>query len=238
MRATGSLLLAMLLVGCQAPSSVETLSLGDAISSLRVKGGHGKVTLAPSEDNTVSVTVTLTGKGTKYGYKIEDGELTLKKKCGFLNVGVCEVDFEILAPANAAAEIATDSGKISVSDWIGPLDLDTSSGDIDVAVTSGNLQASTNSGAISATDVSSNHVALVGGSGEVVLDVTEQEFEDILVDNGSGDVTVYLPASGSYDLSTDSKSGKIVTNNVSTSSNSTVSVDISTGSGDILVEGQ
>lgn len=225
-------------VSCDVPTSVETITLQDAISSLRVKSGAGDVDLAPSEDGTISVQVTLTGKGTEFSYEVKDGELTLKKKCGFMNVGVCETDFVILAPENVAVEIDTDEGAVSVEGWQGPMDIQTGSGAITVLDSSGNLRAETGSGTIQGTEISSNHVALLGGSGEIELDVVEQEFEDILVDNGSGDVTVYLPGQGEYNLTAESNSGKLQIFDVTQTSTSSHIVKVYAGSGDITIQGQ
>lgn len=233
-----SLVLLPALAACDAPSRVETLGLEDAISRVVVKSGAGKIDLGPSEDGSVQVQVTLTGKGTDFAYKVEDGELTLKKRCGFLNMGVCEVDFTILAPPNVAAELISDSGSVGVLDWEGPLDVSTSSGAIALDNVSGNLVAETGSGAIEALQIGALHVALLGGSGEIELDQVEKDFEEIVVDNGSGDVLVYLPAAGTYDLTTDTGSGLVSTTNVTTSSNSGHVVDVRTGSGDITIIGQ
>lgn len=226
------------LAGCETPSRVETLSIDGAVSSLVVKSGAGDVDLLPSEDSAVSVEVTLTGKGTKFSYEVKDGELTLKKKCGFLNVGVCETDFTIYAPSNISATVETSSGSIEVSDWGGPLDLSTGSGEVGVTVCSGNLLIDTGSGPVTAKEISSNHVGIFGGSGEIELDVVEEDFEDILVDSGSGDVMLYLPGNGAYDLTAEAGSGQVFLSGVVVSSNASAVVEVYTGSGDITIQGQ
>ncbi len=226
------------LAGCDAPSSVETIVIEDAISLIKVNAGAGDVTLSPSEDGTITAEVTLTGNGTKFSYEVKDGELTLKKRCGFMSPGPCETDFAILAPSNVSVEIDTSSGAVSVEDWQGPLDINTGSGAITVNASSGNLLAETGSGRITTKEISANHIALLGGSGEIELDVVDDEFEDILIDNGSGDVVAYLPGGGDYNLIAESGSGSTTIFGVVQSSNSPHIVEVYTGAGDITIQGQ
>lgn len=233
-----SLTLVLGLVGCDTPTSIETIVIEDAISTITVKSGDGDVTVAPSEDGAITAQVALTGKGTKFSYEVKDGELTLKKRCGFMNVGTCVTDFEITAPVNIAVNIKTGKGDVSVTDWQGPMDIETGSGAVTVRLSSGNLLVDTGTGTISAKEMSSNHIALLGGPGDIELDVVDDEFEDILVDNGSGDAILYLPAGGTYNLTAESSSGQTVVNGLSQSSNSKHIVEVYTGSGDISVQGQ
>lgn len=231
-------LLLPLLVACSKETRIEELGVDAAISSIYVKSGAGAIDVVPSEDGTVAVIVTLLGKGTEFSYEVADGELSLKKKCGFMNMGPCQVDFAISAPDNVALDLVADEGGITVTDWTGPVTAESSSGDVAIDGCEGNLIVDARSGTVSGADIGANHVGVVGGSGEVQIDVTNKDVEDVTIDSGSGDVTLYLPSQGSYNYTVESGSGQVVINEVTYNTNSSQLVEITTGSGDINLLGQ
>lgn len=226
-----------LLVACSKETRIEDLGIDGAISSIYVKSGSGTIDVLPSEDGTVQVTVTLLGKGTEFSYEVADGELTLKKKCGFLNMGPCEVDFAITAPDNVSLNLDADDGGISVTDWTGPVTAESKHGDVSIDGCDGNLIVDARSGSISGADIGSSHLGIVGGSGEIQVDVVNSDFQDITIDSGSGDVTLYVPSAGAYNYTTDA-GGQVTINNVNFNTNSSQTIDITTGSGDVNLLGQ
>ncbi len=227
-----------LLAACSKETRIEELGIDAAISTISVKSGAGAIDVTPSEDGTTAVVVTLLGKGTEFSYEVQDGELTLKKKCGFLNMGPCAVDFEISAPDNVALDLLSDEGQISVTNWVSSVTAESSSGGVVIDGCDGNLIIDSRSGDISGADIGSAHVGVLGGSGEVQLDVVNADVADVTVDSGSGDVTLYLPSQGSYNYSAESNSGQVIINNVTFNTNSAQVVEVTSGSGDINILGQ
>lgn len=227
-----------LLAACSKETRIEELGIDAAISTINVKSGAGAIDVVPSEDGTTSVVVTLLGKGTEFSYEVKDGELTLKKKCGFMNMGPCEVDFEISAPENVVLDLVSDEGQISVTGWVGAVTAETSSGGVVIDGCEGNLIIDSRSGDISGAEIASAHLGVLGGSGEVQLDVVNSDVADVTIDSGSGDVTLYLPSQGSYNYTAESNSGQVIINNVTFNTNSAQVVEVTTGSGDINILGQ
>lgn len=115
---------------------------------------------------------------------------------------------------NAEGEVALDtgSGEVEVSNVrCGHLSVDTGSG----SITGSNLQADaiamdTGSGGIELSGVNASTVALDTGSGSVRLALLS-DIEDLSIDTGSGDVTIFVPPSFGAELEAETGSGGIDT---------------------------
>ena len=227
-----------LLLGCNKDTRVEELEIDGDVNSLLVKSGKGEINLTPSEDGKVRVTATLVCKNTKWSYTLKDGELTLKKRCRFLHLSPCWVDFSIEAPPQVVADLRAGDGDVSVTDWEGPVAITSDEGAIDVAGLAGELDVVTDQGVVTGTELFCPDIAIDGGSGAVSLDVVDDGFAQIAVDNGAGDVEIYLPTNGTYNVETDTNKGAIYLRDVYTSSESDHLVTVETSSGDITIAGQ
>ena len=152
-RILGAALLARLWTGCKVDKAVETVTIEDNLSSLLIKA-DGSVTLLPSEDGTVKIEATLYGKHTDFSYEVDDGEITLKKKCRFLHTGKCYVDFEVTAPPDIPTTIESGDGDVSIEGWEAPLEVDAGSGAISMENITVDVIIDASSGA-----VDGNHLA-------------------------------------------------------------------------------
>ena len=121
----------------------------------------------------------------------------------------------------------TGSGRVSVTGYAGDVLADTGSGSVTVTDVEGNVNADTGSGSVTVTDVVGN-VNADTGSGSVEL--SNVRAEEILVDTGSGRV-ILNKVTGS--LRVDTGSGGVTATNITAGK----IVDVDTGSGSIVVEG-
>ncbi|MCH9027166.1 MAG: DUF4097 family beta strand repeat protein [Proteobacteria bacterium] len=121
----------------------------------------------------------------------------------------------------------TGSGRVSVTGYAGDIHADTGSGSVTITDVEGNVNADTGSGSVTVTDVEGN-VNADTGSGSVEL--SNVQAEEILVDTGSGRV-ILNKVTGS--LKVDTGSGGVSAKNITAGK----IVDIDTGSGSIIVEG-
>jgi lia operon protein LiaG len=127
-----------------------------------------------------------------------------------------------------ALSLETGSGSVTVSDVDGELDVETGSGSVEITgvrgpavmvdtgsgavrgsdITSPTLHVDTGSGAIRLARVSSPQVVLDTGSGEVDVELLDR-VDDLLVDTGSGSVTLYLPSGLGAEIEAETGSGGI-----------------------------
>lgn len=124
--------------------------------------------------------------------------------------------------------LETGSGSVSVSDVQGELGVDTGSGSVEVTgvrgpsvlvdtgsgsvrgsgISSPSLSVNTGSGGIRLERVSAPRVVLDTGSGAVDVELIDA-IEDLMVDTGSGSVTLYLPAGLGAEIEAETGSGGI-----------------------------
>jgi lia operon protein LiaG len=154
------------------------------------------------------------------------------------DVSVTEVSADLLVDASAAdvtatrtrgsLRVDTGSGSVRVSDAEGDLDVDTGSGDVELArVKGGMLKIDTGSGSVTSegveatrleVDVGSGSIRLRGvrafdqrldsGSGEVDVALVG-DVRSMVIDTGSGGVTLRVPPSLGAELEIDTGSGGI-----------------------------
>lgn len=130
-----------------------------------------------------------------------------------------------------ALSVDIGSGHVVVRGSSGPVAIDTGSGGVDlenidggpIAVDTGSgevtgedldsepLAISTGSGSIRLAEVRSDQVTLDSGSGEIAVELNGS-MRNLVVDTGSGDVSVSIPRGTGADLSVETGSGGIETN--------------------------
>lgn len=247
-------LISLLLAGCDVQTSTQAVEITADFSSLRVKSGPGSVALRPPiDDSTVRIEADLYGKNTEFSYEVEGDELVVKRDCRLLHWRPCWVDFVIYAPTDLDAEVDSSDGTVDVEDWegalhistgdgdvslyggLGPTVIETSAGAIDITWLEGDLEATSRSGTVRSVDMSSLNTLVRTASGSVELEQIA-DFESIDVGTGSGNVDVIVPT-GTYQVAVESGSGEASTTGVSTNSQATSAITISTGSGDVDLSG-
>jgi hypothetical protein len=135
-------------------------------------------------------------------------------------------DLEILIPRGVASRIKVAVGSIEASDVEGDLDLDTHSGPIDARNISGDTRLDTGSGRVTAAVIRGSLNADTG-SGRV--EVSDVEGDDVLIDTGSGSVT--LDGAKARSVQIDTGSGSVSTSNVDADDTM-----IDTGSGSVTLD--
>lgn len=165
---------------------------------LAVKWGHGEGTISRVEAavalDAAHMPVTATGVKGPLSVDIGSGEVVVEGGSG-------------------PVAIDTGSGEVKLSGIRGgPIAVDTGSGEVVAEdLESEPLAISTGSGSIRIVNTRSDHVALDSGSGEIVVDLTGA-LENLVIDTGSGDVSVSIPRGTGAELSVETGSGEIESN--------------------------
>lgn len=135
-------------------------------------------------------------------------------------------DLEVLVPRGVATRVNLAVGELEASDLETDVLLDTHSGPVRASNIRGNTLIDTGSGSVDARGIRGD-LNIDTGSGRV--EATDVEGDDILIDTGSGSVTVERARARS--LRVDTGSGR-----VSTSEISAVDTEIDTGSGSVTLD--
>jgi hypothetical protein len=148
-------------------------------------------------------------------------------------VGNCGAQLTLEVPAGEAAHATSGSGDVSASNLTGALNLNAGSGDITLDHLSGPLVLSAGSGDINGTSISATNVQANDSSGDVDLSFNRVP-TDVDIGDGSGDITVAVPANVSYSVVAKASSGS--TNiGVPTNPLSHNVIHLSAASGDISI---
>jgi DUF4097 and DUF4098 domain-containing protein YvlB len=161
----------------------------------------------------------------------------------------------ITGPIDASAS----SGNLELNDTNGPLNLNTSSGDISLNNEHGSVSAHTTSGDISARGLT-GPVNLSTSSGNITLEQAQLSSQDHLqttsgdidvsgtldprgtyrMETSSGNITLNLPATSSFQLSTSSDSGELHNDFAATQTGGApyARIELQTSSGDMFVRRQ
>jgi lia operon protein LiaG len=163
-----------------------------------VKWGHGQGTIS-SVDGAVALDaahmpVTVTDMKGPLSVDIGSGEV-------------------IVRGASGSVAIDTGSGEVFLKGLRGgPISVDTGSGEVrGEDLDSEPVAISTGSGEIRLVDVHSDTVTLDSGSGEIAVELNGS-LRNLVVDTGSGDVSVSIPKGTGAELSVETGSGGIETN--------------------------
>jgi lia operon protein LiaG len=132
---------------------------------------------------------------------------------------------------SGSLNVDTGSGAVTVRDFRGDLLVDTGSGDVDLsAIQGGEVSVDTGSGAVEGAGVIASYLKVDTGSGEIVLSGVSapevyldtgsgqvdvellEDVDELLVDTGSGGVTLRVPASLGAEIEVDTGSGGIDVN--------------------------
>jgi hypothetical protein len=147
--------------------------------------------------------------------------------------GECGAELTLTVPAGEAVSASSGSGNVTASNLTGALDLGSGSGNVLLGHLSGPLVLNAGSGNISGTYISATKVQANDSSGNVDLSFNRAP-KDVDIGDGSGDITVAVPANVSYSVVAKASSGS--TNiGVPTNPLSHEVIHLSAASGDISV---
>jgi hypothetical protein len=148
-------------------------------------------------------------------------------------VGDCAAELKLAVPDSEAVRATSGSGNVSASNLTGALNLNAGSGDLLLDHLSGSLVLSAGSGNITGANISATKVQANDSSGDVDLSFTRPP-DDVDVSDGSGDITVAVPADVSYSVVANASSGSTDIR-VPTNPASHNVIHLSADSGDISV---
>ena len=231
--------LALWLFGSLGPTTSETrtVDLGPGTSELRVEVGTGSVRLTPAEGDGLRVhrTVRSGWRGPDVEERTDGSRAVVEASCPALFGGRCEVHYEIAVPDGHAVEVAVSSGDLEVSGLrVRSLRTSASSGRTTLADVDGPVDLRSSSGSIDATGLRSDHVGAEISSGSTQLEFSAAPAE-VTVSASSGDVTLRLPADGDpYHVRARSSSGQERVD-VPTDPGSPRTVTVTVSSGDVEV---
>jgi hypothetical protein len=218
--------------------------IDEKITTVQLAAEHADVTIQVSDDDTTTVQEKRRYWFWKHGdaYSVKDGVLKLDADCGWQ----CSADFVVTVPRgtkvtgeNGSGDLSISgvsgvdaksrSGKIELDDVTGDVKLDLTSGDVEIGSLTGTLDVKANSGDIKASGLKGGPVQVETSSGDIELQLAEAN--DVRAKGTSGDIEVTAP-SGSYKVSTDTRSGE-VDNELGNDANGSHTIDATTVSGDI-----
>jgi DUF4097 and DUF4098 domain-containing protein YvlB len=203
------------LAGCYEPEvHYESAVIADPVYEITLDVGAGDLSLRGADVSAVTVDARIEGPTNHLAYRLEEGQLTVFDEC---NEDHCSMDMRVLLPESLPLRVRTGSGDIQVERTLGALLLRTGSGDIlGSRVLGAELDAET-------------------GSGDVIVDAPG-DVGRIRVKTGSGDVDLDV-LSGAYQLNVSTGSGDRQVRGIEDVSDAPRSIDVRTGSGDVVIEG-
>lgn len=230
---------------------------GKGLERLELRNTSGNSTIEVSTDGKAHVTATKVkfAKKCSLTMKREGKALVAKvKSSGVIGSGSCEVNFVFKIPEALALDLRTGSGDVDVHGTKGPIAFKTGSGDTELHnVHSAKVVGRVGSGAIKAKG-SIGKVDLESGSGDIELSglrgdtkidtgsgdmkltyTTAPQKGRVQLKSGSGNATVYLPATAKILTEFKSGNGKIY-NEIGDSQDAPFIVSVKSGSGDLNVK--
>jgi hypothetical protein len=195
------------LVAHEERTEVTTYDAAD-VRVIDVDNGAGSVTIegAPGRDE-ITVTARISDGLRETGERQEliDGRLELRASCPAIGSDWCNVKYTIETPADVEVRADSDSGRLTVRQVDGPIDLHADNGSIDVADVPGPLTLGADNGSITGRQLASDTVTAETDNGSITLDfVAPPTTVDARSDNGR--VEVVLPDTEDFyslDITTD-----------------------------------
>lgn len=194
---------------------VNSLKFKENVSSVNIDLASGDVDVFKSNDNEVKVIEKSQGNGkSKVNIDVAGGELRIKEKSRFIfvfNIFNRKTNIEVYLPEKVYERFKVDStsGNYLISDLtIKKVDIESTSGKMELNnITSDDLKV----------DITSGKAKIDGSSKKVEVDMTSgnvdiksnTELEALDIDMTSGSVSVILPKSSNFAISSDITSGKI-----------------------------
>jgi lia operon protein LiaG len=164
----------------------KSVEIREAVGEADVRGVQGSVAL-----DIGSGAVTATGVRGALALETGSGSVTVSDVDGELNVDTGSGSVEVTGVRGPAVMIDTGSGTVTGTDIESP-----------------SVHVDTGSGGIRLERVSSADVSLDTGSGAVNVELLER-VDNLMVDTGSGSVTLYLPSGLGAEIEAETGSGGI-----------------------------
>ncbi|NHC45662.1 DUF4097 family beta strand repeat-containing protein [Motilibacter aurantiacus] len=252
--AYGALTMVILMSRHSASSSAE---YGSGITSIRVESwgmcGGGITVVGEQARETVSASWKDSWSLARPTREVrrEGPALVVDVDCSWTTAWTPSVDLTLRVPRETALSLQNDSGSVLVSSVVGDLTVRSDSGRVEAVGIRGNVDVQTDSGSITASEVQgdltlrsdsgsirayggrSSRVALSSDSGSQRLVLTRPPTE-VTASSDSGSVSLLLPASSAYAVTTQTDSGSERVR-VQRDPDAASRVEVRTDSGSILV---
>ncbi|WP_042419241.1 DUF4097 family beta strand repeat-containing protein [Streptacidiphilus anmyonensis] len=233
---SGALLTQML----QKQSSHTDAYAADQVKSVQLNTGPAQVQVHPASGGTARVTQSMQWVFSKPTVFVKfdpaSGTLNVDASCDGekFPVDKCAVQLDVTVPATAEIVSTGGSGQLGVTAMAGPVTAQFGSGEVDLSRTSGALDIRVGSGQISGTDLTSDRVDAVAGSGEVDLGFAAPPVS-VTAGATSGQVSVALPRGTQYRVKASVTSGSSSVDPLLSSPSATgaVSVAVTSGEADV-----
>jgi hypothetical protein len=218
--------------------SVDLGATEAAGTSVNVRVPNAAVTLEPSTDDQIRVSMTGSFFGTEptLSVRTEGGVTEVRGGCRAQLFSYCSVRVAVQLPRALPTSVIGQNGRIEASGLTGRLTLETTNGAIKADGTVGRVDAGTTNGDITVTAAASKIVQASTTNGSVELTFTDAPDS---VDAGStnGAVTVRVPVSQvSYLVTAQTTNGSVDTGTVPSDRTARRSITAQTTNGSVTVE--
>ena len=212
----------------------------DAGTSVAIDVPNATLSLSPSDDDQVHVTMRGTYSGTKPRLAVQNdnGETEITGGCprGWFLFNRCSVRIDIQLPAGLDVDVEGQNGGISATELDGDLDLSTTNGTLSIEEASGRLSLETTNGRIELTDVTSTEVEAETTNGAVRMAFTDAP-NTVNAQSTNGEISVRVPDDGeSYRVDANTTNGKVDTADIRTDPDADRSITARTTNGRVAVE--
>jgi hypothetical protein len=206
------------------------------VTSLDVTADVAAITVTGSQHGTTSVTVT-----TRYSpsppvitHTVTGGALQVGETCPSGN-GSCDVSIAIQVPRDVTAQVDDADGNVTMSGLTGTVTATSDTGTIALSGISGPVTATNSDGDIDGTALTSRGLTLRDDTGDITVSLLTPP-SSLRATNSDGDVTIGLPSSVSYRISTPNSQGLAsVSVAVPASKSSPYSVTASSDTGSVSI---
>jgi len=233
------ILISILFIPCSVISGVETKSFNSAdIKTLDVRNGCGSIKIGATKGavSTVGVKRINASKGCNVSMRLSDGILRVKvRNDDWIGGDECTIDLDIKIPRNTGLNIKNGAGLILINDTSGDVDFKSGSGDVKIKSSGKLISGKAGSGEVTIEGAYVNTDITVG-SGDLTIKYNKCWFNGYIdIRSGSGNSYVSLPSGCRLFTSLKSGSGELY-NDFENIKNSTFSVSVKSGSGNLTVK--
>lgn len=214
---------------------------------LNADDGHVVVTAGGGDGVTIHRVVRYQSGTPHPTQQLSDGTLTFSAGCSR-----CRVDYDLVVPASArlrvrtdggrinvagvaGADVASDSGSVTVRHVAGDVSARSDSGSLTAVDVAGSFKAATDSGSVHGTALRSSTVMASSDSGTIHLDFTAAP-TNVQASDDSGSLYLTVPG-GPYDVNVRTDSGgRHISDKVPRSTTAAAKIDLRTDSGSVHVD--
>jgi len=187
-------------------SETTSETISQPVRTIDVRG-TGKVTITGADTDQVELTTKVRRglQATDHSVEVVGDTLQLRSDCPNVLTNYCSTDWTITAPHDVSVVVRTDSGRVTVSDVAGPVDLQSDNGRVAAIRVPGDTKLSTNNGSVSVSGSTAANVEAASDHGRVRLELAAAP-TSVKARSDHGDVTVVVPAGDdtyAVDISTD-----------------------------------